>query len=276
MGAVRLIYDETTNQLKKLGRWDELNLDRTRKIMQGPLRYCLQGNTLYLPEDEGLIKGNHRLCWGRIRFEEFYEHSWLYDPETETFKFDVRLEVDPLDYHVPFTGIGFGVMYSKRHKETEEGRIPVKQFISQEIIESVAKNPEVLQDLTKTQFEQLIAELFARMGFHVDLYRPTKDDGIDLLRIDLDKGDPIIFSVQCKHPDKVALDKKRRPLPVATVREIYGVAKANNLHGAIAVTSSTYTPEARKFAELKPEEIQVANAEDIINWVKQYRWNIDE
>lgn len=269
MGAVRLIYDETTNQLKRLGWAGELNVAGTRKIMQGKLRYCLQNNTLYLPEDQSIIEAGHRLCWGRVRFEEFDDHPWLKD-------FDMPLNVNPLDFHMPFTGIGFGVMYSKRHCETEEGRIPVNSFISQSIIDSVAKNPDSLEDLSKGDFEKLMAELFARQGFDVDLYRGSKDDGIDFLKIDTKLGDPIIVSVQCKHPDKAKAGRKRRPLPVATVREIYGVAKAYNLDGCIAITSSTYTAEAKKFAELKPAEITVANAKDIITWLKQFRWNKDE
>src|SRR5688572_28289857 len=131
MGAVRLIYDETTNELKRLGWWGELNVDGTRKAMQGKLRYCLQGNTLYLPADQRIVEDEQRLCWGRARFEECEEHPWLED-------FDKPLDVNPLDFHMPFTGIGFGVMSSKRHRETEEGRIPVKSFISQSIIDAIA------------------------------------------------------------------------------------------------------------------------------------------
>jgi len=269
MGAVRLIYDETTNELKRLGWWGELNVQGTRKAMQGKLRYCLQNNVLYLPKDQSIIEAEHRLCWGRARYEEFEDHPWLEH-------FDKPLDVNPLDFHMPFTGIGFGVMYSKRHRETEEGRIPVKSFVSQSIIDSIAENPEALEDVTKDDFESLLAELFARKGFDVDLYRGSKDDGIDFLKVDTDKGDPIIVCVQCKHPDKTKSGKKRRPLPVATVREIYGVAKAHNLDGCIAITSSTYTPAAKKFADLKPDEISIGNVEDILGWVRKYRWNTDE
>ena len=266
MGSIRLIYDETVRQFAAVGWWGELSTEDTRKITQGPLRYCLQGNTLYLPADKTLVEEKHRLCWGRIRAEEFDNHDWLRD-----FGVGKPLTVDPLDYHSPF-GIGFGVLYSRRHMEQDDKRIAVREFIGQEIIDGIAKNPEALQDLTKTDFERLMAEIFARMGFHVDLYRPSKDDGIDFLAVDIGQGDPIIKAVQCKHPDTPANGKKPRTLPVTTVREIYGVAKANDLAGAIALTSSTYSPEAKRFAELKPEEIQVANAGDISKWVRKYRW----
>jgi len=271
MGALRLIYDETTRQFKEVGWWGDLNLKGTRNVMQGPFRYCLQENTLYLPKDETVIKEKHRLCWGRIRIEELEDQEWLHE-----FAFDKVLTVDPLEYHMPFTGIGFGLVYSKRHMEDGDKRIAVKQFVGQEIIDAIAKNPEVLQDITRNDFERLMAEIFARMGFHVDLYRASKDDGIDFLAVDVGKGEIVIKAVQCKHPDKGKEGKKARTLPAATVREIYGVAKANNLGGAIAITSSTYSPEAKRFAELKPDEIQVANAKDICHWIRHYRWAKDE
>jgi hypothetical protein len=274
MGSLRLIYDETLRQFKKLGWWGELNLEGTRKFMQNRWRYCLQGNTLYLPEDQTLMTENHRLCWGRIRMEEFEDEPWL--RELGDSVFDKHITVDPLDYHKQFTGIGFGACYSKRHSEETDGRKPMRELISQSIIDSVARDPDVLLDLSKRDFEKLMAELFARMGFEVDLYRASKDGGIDFLAVDPGEVDPIIIAAQCKHPDRPVGDKKPTSLPVTTVREIYGVAKANDLAGAIAITSTRYSPEAKSFADLKPEEISLADREDILAWVRRYRWNKGE
>ncbi len=270
MGAIRLIYDETTRQMKRLGWWGQLNVQGTRRAMVSRLRYCLQGNTLYLPTEESIVENGHRLCWGRIRAEELEELPWLAE-------FDKEVPEDPLAFHRPFTGIGFGVMYSQRHREGPDGRVPVSQFVADSLVRAIADDPEVLLTLSKTDFEELVAELFARRGFEVDLFRPSKDDGIDLLAVkNEDTTEPIILAVQTKHPDPAAKGKRRKALPVSTVREIYGVAKAWNLHGAIAVTSSTYSSEAKRFSALKPEEIEVADAADIIEWVKRYRWNSDE
>jgi len=270
MGAIRLIYDETARQMKKLGWWGELNLESTRKIMAGNLRYCLQGNTLYLPEDQTILEKKHRLCWARIRFEELDDLPWLAE-------FDKEVPEDPLQYHQRFTGIGFGVMYSRRHRETSEGRAPVHEFAAQALIDAISENPDALLDVSKTDFEALTAELYARMGYDVDLLRPSKDGGIDFLAIENEDTDaPVILAVQLKHPDVKPGKARRNVLPVATVREIYGVAKAWNLQGAVAITSSTYSSEAKKFADMKPDEIKVADASDVIGWARRYRWNSDE
>ncbi len=270
MGAIRLIYDETARQMKQLGWWGKLNTEETRKAMSGSLRYCLQNNTLYLPKDQSIVEKKHRLCWGRIRVEELDDLPWLAE-------FDKEVPEDPLAYHHPFTGIGFGVMYSRRHREDAAGRRPVKQFVADSLVCEIAENPEALLKVTKTEFEALIAEIFARRGFDVDLFRPSKDDGIDFLAVrNEDTAEPLIFAVQTKHPDASPVGEKRRSLPVATVREIYGVAKAWNLKGAIAVTSSVYSRDAKRFAEMKPGEIEVVDAERIVEWARRFRWNADE
>lgn len=268
MGKVRLIYDETTNQFKEVGFARELNTAGTRKILQGALRYCLHGNRLFLPKDQTTISDNHRLCWGLIRSEEL--DLFPYD------LFDIDLPINPLNVSTPFYGIGFGTMYSKRHYETKEGRIPVRNYISQNVIDNISENPEVLLDVNKDDFESLMAEIFARMGFDVDLYRSTKDDGIDFLATRINDKETKIFCVQCKHPDKAKNGRKRKALSVATVRELYGVAKANNLNGCLAISSSRYSNAAKKFSELKSEEIKIADEKDVINWVKKYRWEINE
>jgi hypothetical protein len=270
MGAIRLIYDETLRQMKELGWWGGLNVEGTRKIMAGNLRYCLQDNRLFLPKDDSIIKENHRLCWGRIRVDELVDRPWLAE-------YDQEVPENPLAYHHPFTGIGFGVMYSKRHRETKDGRIAVSAFVAQSLIDTIVDNPEQLLALSKTEFEELTAEMFARRGFEVDLFRPSKDEGIDFLAVcNEDTPEPIILAVQTKHPDVKSDKQSRNVLTVSTVREIYGVAKAWNLHGAIAVTSSTYSRDAKRFAEMKPEEIQVVDSSDILEWVRRYRWNQDE
>lgn len=266
--VLRLIYDETSHQMKRCGWWDDLNLDGTRRIMSSNLRYCLQGNTLYLPEDQSVIENRHRLCWARVRVDELNYLPWLAE-------FDREVPEDPLEYHSG--GIGFGMMYSRRHRETPEGRVPVSEFVAQSLIDALAENPDALLDLSKTYFEELTAELFARMGYDTDLLRPSKDDGIDFMAIQNEDTDtPIVLAVQVKHPDVKLGKKKRNVLPVATVREIYGVAKAWDLQGAVAITSGTYSREAKGFADMKPNEITVADAADVLDWVRKYRWNRDE
>jgi Restriction endonuclease len=272
MGAIRCLFSESEFWFLELGGQYPLNLEGTRKFQASPLRYCLQGNILYLPkgfsEDDYLY--SKRLGWARLHTSVIYTLDF-------SFNFNTRIPDDYSFERLNELGVAFGARYCKRHKEVDGLRIPVSNFCSDTLINGIKTNPDAISNLSKNDFEALCAELFVSRGFEVDLYRSTKDDGIDFLALKTDNVDPLIFAVQCKHPDSDRRRKKQpRTLPVATVREIYGVAKANDLTGGIAITSSKYSSAAKKFADLKTDEIAVHDLSDILRWVEKYRWNDDE
>lgn len=266
MGAIRMIYDETTNSLAQLGWWGRLKTEGVRKFSLGRHRYCLQGDVLYLPEDEDLLKSDHRLAWLRVRVDD-EDLSWA-ATRNEPLPFNPLTEFRP--------GLGLGSMYSLRHFETENGRRPVREFCSDALVDAISANPDVLDDLSKGDFERLAAELFARMGFEVDLFRESKDDGIDFLAVRSDEVAPFVLVAQCKHPDSPAGEKKRRKVGVALMRELYGTAMWNDVPGCVMITSSEFTRGAKSFADAKPDQIKLANRAALLGWIKQYRWNADE
>lgn len=272
MGAIWSIYNETNKIVLPIVQSQELSLAETREFLltRPRLRYCLLGNTFFHPPYEvrhyqKYLDKEHRLCWVRIRSE-----VWQESPELGAH---IPLSFDLMD--LEGQGINLGKYYAKRHLETSSRRIKTLEYCSQSLIDSIAENHEVLGDISKRDFEKLVAELFARMGFETELFRSSKDGGIDFLAIKFENGDPIIICVQCKHPDLRA-NKARRALPVTTVREIYGVAKANDSSCCIAITSGTYSPDAKAFSNKKPDEIMLADGKDVLSWVVKYRWNNDE
>jgi hypothetical protein len=272
MGAVRCLLNESERCFVQLGDMFQLNLKGTRHLQTTALRYCIQGDTLYLPKgiSPDDITFSNRFCWARIRVDEIAELDFDFRFR-ETLPPDVSLE--SLDE----AGFGLGSRYMRRHREIKGKRVPVSAFCSETLIRAIQKDPEQIAKLSKVDFEALCAELFVSRGFEVDLYRETKDGGIDFLALRTDGTDPILFAVQCKHPDAArGSGKGARTLPVPIVREIYGVAKAHNLSGGIAITSAEYSLDARRFAELKPDEIKVYDRTDVLEWAQKYRWNQDE
>ena len=200
------------------------------------MRSANEASGLFLPKgiSPDDITFAHRLCWARLRLDLIEELDF-------TFRFEERVPEDVSFDVLEEQGVGFGSRYLRRHRELEGRRVPVSEFCLETLIEGIRENPEALSRVSKEDFEALCAELFVSRGFEVDLYRKTKDGGIDFLAIRGDDTDPLIFAVQCKHPDPArASGKKSRTLPVTTVREVYGVAKANDLSGAIAITSAAF------------------------------------
>lgn len=265
---VRVIYDETENCLRQVGWWGHFTIEGVRKISRSKLRYCLQDNTLYTPQNEKLMAEDRRLSWMSVRVEDEYM-DWI---ETR----DEKLPFDLVGFAIRQPDIGFGSFYSLRHEETPEGRRPVTEFCAQELFDALVANPEVLVDLSKREFERLTAELFARRGFEVDLYRASKDGGIDFLAIKNEDAKPFILIAQCKHPDKAGESGKRNKVGVSLMRELYGTAAHADIPNCIMLTSSEFTSGASKFADEKPGRIELANREKLMTWLRAYRWNPDE
>jgi hypothetical protein len=52
--------------------------------------------------------------------------------------------------------------------------------VSDELIRVLAERPELMYELRPRQFEELLADIFARQGFDVELTQQTRDGGYDL------------------------------------------------------------------------------------------------
>lgn len=272
MGAVRCLFNESERCFVSLGDAHKLTLAGTRHFQATALRYCMQGDILYLPQgiSSDDISFAHRFCWARLRFDVIEDLDF-------EFRFNESLPPEVTLESLDEAGVGLGARYMRRHREVDGKREPVSAFCSATLIRAIQKDPKTISQLSKEDFEALCAELFVTRGFEVELYRKVKDGGIDFLALRTDGTDPMIFAVQCKHPDaQRASGKGPRTLSVATVREVYGVAKANSLSGGIAITSAEYSLEAKRFTELKPDEIAVHNHNDVLKWVENFRWNSDE
>jgi restriction system protein len=109
------------------------------------------------------------------------------------------------------------------------------------------------------EFEQLVGEAYRRQGYRVtDRGGAGADGGIDL---ELHAKDKTLV-VQCKR-------WKTRSVGVELVRELYGAMAGEQAHGAIFVTSGSYTPDAVDFARDKP--IKLIDGRDLVELLKGVR-----
>lgn len=107
-----------------------------------------------------------------------------------------------------------------------------------------------LRDLPWKRFEDVLAEAYRRQGYGVEeMLGGGADGGVDLrLRKD---GHAIV--VQCKR-------WKNKPVPVETVRELYGVMIHERASAAKIVATTNFTQDAVAFAKGKPIELVDSNA----------------
>jgi len=262
LGTVRAIYDETSNEIKEMGWRRQIPISGLREITKTKLRYCLQDGTLFLPRDEDIIKNKHRMGWIRIRSEYLDSHPYL-------FEFNKKLPITPRELY-SICGIGNGLTYCRRFTEEGDSRVAVKELCPQKLIDEISEHPELLDDINSREFEKLIAELYARMGYEIELRRGVKDGGLDFLAIKNEEKDPYIIIVECKRP------LKKNTIGVKLVRELNGVRDFNNAKQSILVTSSKFSPEAKKLSMENQDKICLQDGNKVLEWIYEYRWNRGE
>jgi restriction system protein len=101
-----------------------------------------------------------------------------------------------------------------------------------------------IRELSWRQFEQLLAEAFARQGYHVQETAAGPDGGVDMV-ITKDGRQTL---VQAKH-------WRQWKVGVKVVREMLGLRVAHEADGAIVVASGRFTRDAHRFAECNGIEL---------------------
>ncbi|MEX2396217.1 MAG: restriction endonuclease [Balneolales bacterium] len=139
-----------------------------------------------------------------------------------------------------------------------------------ELITALKGDMTLLGELTSRQFEEIVAEVFKGKGFSVDLTKRTRDGGKDIVAIHTDTmGIENKYFIECKYysdDNKISVD---------IVRSLYGVKNTRDgPNKAILVTTSTYTPDARKFVEneaLSRWDLALVDGDQLVNWLNEYK-----
>ncbi|MBB5208364.1 restriction endonuclease [Chiayiivirga flava] len=104
-----------------------------------------------------------------------------------------------------------------------------------------------LMELTPSEFEGLVGNLFTQMGLETKLTRSSRDGGVDAIAFDTR---PILGG-------KVVIQAKRyrHTVGVSAVRDLYGTMLNEGASKGIIVTTSGFGPDAYAFANEKPLEM---------------------
>lgn len=104
-----------------------------------------------------------------------------------------------------------------------------------------------LMDLSPFEFENLVSNLFDRMGLETKQTRSSRDGGVDAVAFDTRPvlGGKVV--IQCK--------RYRNTVGVSAVRDLYGTMLNEGANKGILVTTSGYGPDAFDFSKDKPIEL---------------------
>ncbi len=122
-----------------------------------------------------------------------------------------------------------------------------KRFVEESDILSDLESRPNLMDLNPFEFENLINNLFDRIGFDSKTTQSSRDGGIDVVAFD---PRPILGG-------KVVIQAKRYKniVGVSAVRDLYGTMINEGASKGILVTTSHYGKDAYEFSKDKPIEL---------------------
>ena len=121
------------------------------------------------------------------------------------------------------------------------------RFIEEtDVLSSIDQRPN-LMELTPSEFETLITNLFEKMGLETRLTQASRDGGVDCVAYD---PRPIFGG-------KVVIQAKRykHTVGVSAVRDLFGTMQNEGASKGILVTTSGYGRASFEFAEGKPLEL---------------------
>ena len=117
---------------------------------------------------------------------------------------------------------------------------------TREVLSDLDTRPN-LMDLTPGEFENLITNLFAKMGLETRQTQASRDGGVDCVAFDLR---PILGG-------KVVIQAKRykNTVGVSAVRDLYGTMQNEGANRGVIVTTSGFGKASNDFAKGKPLEL---------------------
>lgn len=126
--------------------------------------------------------------------------------------------------------------------------------INDQLMRYIAENPFYMHELSPRDFEEMMAKLFADLGYSVELTKKTRDGGKDIYIAKKNEIGKFLFLVECK---KYA---PNHPVGVDVVKSLYGVMGMEKTEptGGIIATTSYFTRDARQEIIDKKKEYRVS------------------
>jgi restriction system protein len=139
-----------------------------------------------------------------------------------------------------------------------DGEVDIRvRAVNQGLIDALATRPELMHELRPRQFEELMAELYVRQGFEVELTPETRDGGVDLYVIRHESFGPVVTLVDAKrHTGK-------NRVGVGVVRQLYGIVEAKNANAGVIATTSFFSRDAQRFTEEVGLRMRLQNFLDV-------------
>lgn len=126
---------------------------------------------------------------------------------------------------------------------------PTRTVATQSAPQSGSFTPNDLSKLSPQQFEQLIGQLYERMGYVVKVTALTRDHGVDVEARRVSAGKYELLAIQCKHYPNRSVGEEH-------IRELFGVVQNDpQITRGVLITSGEISTPAQRYAYGKPLEL---------------------
>jgi restriction system protein len=175
---------------------------------------------------------------------------------------------------------GFGHLVLRGDEEIYDFDVEAKLYVPEQkkiitnlqlgvsdLLVAAADNSELLFKRDWREFEELVAFIFFRHGFQVTLTKPTRDGGRDIIALRSDELNiPLKYLIECKRY------ARHRPVGVGIVRSLYGVHQNEGANKSVIVTTSSFTADARAFAQTRNTtavHLSLVDFQELQEWIRR-------
>jgi len=129
------------------------------------------------------------------------------------------------------------------------------------LLRTLRDSPELLYELTPRRFEEIVADVLARLGYQITLTPASRDGGKDIYAAKKDHLGTFLYVVECKRyaPD--------HPVGVGLVRQLNGVVQAEQATAGILAATSFFTREAKEFQRRISNQMSLKDYVGIQEWL---------
>lgn len=113
--------------------------------------------------------------------------------------------------------------------------------INDKVLKYLSENPQAFYRLDDRGFEAVMAEIYNKLGYEVELTKATRDGGKDIMIRRPEILGDFIYYVECK---KYAA---KRHIGVGIIRNLVGTISTDRVNGGILATTSFFTKDAKDY-----------------------------
>lgn len=116
--------------------------------------------------------------------------------------------------------------------------------INDKVLQYLSENPLAFYQLDDREFEAVMAEIYNKLGYKVELTKATRDGGKDIIITKPEILGDFIYYVECKQ------NAPKRHVGVGIIRNLIGTINTDRVNGGILATTSYFTSDAKSLLSI--------------------------